>query len=491
MLMDEQLLRPLVEASYLTAANAWRYRTILRYFFIQHESMRHYLFPEEILVRLRQSAHFVDYGEEQLQQDLKQLTDWGNLIARQETGRVNNIEDFRKRRFRYQASAYTIEIERMVAQLEQMGTSYGGSLERTQFDRLLAALRHFASSNNDLDNEELNARWADLFDSFRRLTENANRYLASLYSQQTETDIDTETFLKDKDSLTDYLRNFVAALQRSAPKIVETLQQVDAAEVSAACDRLADYELSIPRLGKRVPKTVLVEKYNRQWRNLCIWFLGEEDRDSDLQLLRVRTHEAIRRVTRFVQRLGERHRQQRSRRHEYLHLAGRFAACATLAEAHILSASVFGLMRVRHFYAPVKDTEDIYAEVWDRPPVALTLTPRVRSYRFKTRPHAVIAKTEAKEAMLEEYLRQRAAEEAILASLAQKGSLHVGDLGAIEPHLRKTLLNWITRSLASSDRIALTETGRRFQLQQHPGRVTLICTDGQLQMPNYTLEFLE
>ncbi len=489
--MDEQLLRPLVEATYLTATNAWRYRAILRHFYIQHESMRHYLFPEEILAKLQQNAHFADYNEDQLEQDLKQLTDWGNLIARQETGRVNNIEEFRKRRFRYQASAYTIEIERMVAHLEQMGTTYGGSLERTHFDRLLAALQLFAASDSSLSGEELNARWTDLFESFRRLTENATDYLAHLYSLQTETGVDTDTFLEYKDSLSDYLRNFVAALQRSAPKIADVLQHITDAHVVTACERLADYELSIPRLDKRPPKTELVEKYTRQWRNLCIWFLGERERDSDLQFLRVATHEAIRRVTRFVQRLGERHQLQRSRRYEYLHLATRFANCATLDEAHILSASVFGLTQVRHLYAPVKDTEDIYAEVWDRPPLNLTLTPRVRSYRLKTRPNAIEERTEAKEAALAEYLRIKAAEEAILMALAQQGSLHLADLGPIEPPLRKTLLGWIARSLASSDHIAATESGRRFRLKQRPGKVTLICSDGQLLMPNYTLEFLE
>lgn len=489
--MEEQLLRPLVEATYLTATNAWRYRAILRHFYVQHESMRHYLLPDEILAELQQSVHFADYGADHLEQDLRQLTDWGNLIARQETGRVTSIEEFSRRRFRYQASAYTIEIERMVAHLEQMGTTYGGSLERTQFDRLLAALNHFVTADGSLVGEELMARWTDLFASFRRLTENATDYLAHLYSQQTETDIDTVAFLEYKDSLSDYLRNFVAALQRSAPKIADVLQMIEAEQMQTICQQLADYELSIPRLDKRPPQAELIMKYSRQWQNLCMWFLGGRDRDSDLQFLRTATHEAIRRVTRFVQRLGERQQQQRSRRYDYLHLAARFADCSNLDDANMLSASVFGLMRVRHFYAPAKDTEDIYAEVWDRPPLQLTLNPRVRSYRLKTRANGVTVRAEEKQAMLAEFLRAKAAEENVLLTLAQQGSLHIASLGLVEPQLRKTLLGWIARSLASSDRVATTEAGQRFRLKQLPGRIKLSCSDGQLLMPNYVIEFLE
>lgn len=83
--MDAKLLKPIIEASYLTAANVWRYRAILRFFYIQHESLRHQLFPGEILEHLRQSPHFQEYNEDQLQQDLNQLVEWKNIIARQET----------------------------------------------------------------------------------------------------------------------------------------------------------------------------------------------------------------------------------------------------------------------------------------------------------------------------------------------------------------------------------------------------------------------
>ena len=485
--MDDQLLKPIIEASYLTAANAWRYRAILRYFYIQHESMRHQLFPSEILEYLRQSLYFAEYSEDQLHQDLNQLVEWKNIIARQETSRVASIEEFKKKRFRYQVSPYTIEIERMVRNLEQLGTSFGGSLEKTLFDRLLAALTRFASAQGT-EGEELNGLWEDIFDAFSKLTKNATDYLAHLQSEKVEELMMTEAFLAYKDSLSDYLRNFVAAMQRTALKIEATLSKFEPAQVQGVFQRLAAYSLSIPRLDDIPDRDELVERYSLQWRNLIIWFLGDGNRPSDLLDLRRETHEAIRRITRFAQRLGERHHNHKSLRREYLHLAQRFADCHNLEAAHILSACVFGLNNTRHFWAPEKDTEDIYAEVWDRPAAEIIRPPRVRNYRPKTRPNAIIDNGEEKEAMLRKYLQFKEEESRLLDSLISEGRIEVGNLGVIEPHVRRTLLAWITRALSNDQRVVKTEAGRILKLHQGNRQITLCCTDGNLEMPDYVLE---
>jgi hypothetical protein len=46
-------MKKLIEASYLTAENAAEYRTILRYFYLQHERMRDFISPEEVTVSLK------------------------------------------------------------------------------------------------------------------------------------------------------------------------------------------------------------------------------------------------------------------------------------------------------------------------------------------------------------------------------------------------------------------------------------------------------
>ena len=488
--MKEEILKPVIEASYLTAANAWRYRAILRFFYIQHESMRHQLFPREILDHLRQSPHFSDYSEEQLYQDLNQLVEWKNIIARQETSRVASIEEFKKKRYRYQVSPYTIEIERMVKNLEQMGTAFGGSLEKTLFDRLLTALNRFAA-NSEVGDEELNGLWEDIFDAFRKLTENATDYLAHLQSEKVEELMMTEAFLAYKDSLSDYLRNFVTAMQRSALKIDATLSQFGQEDIEAVCQRLAAYQQRIPRLDQAPSKEELVARFHLQWSNLRVWFIGDQERPSDLQELRRETHEAIRRITRFAQRLGERANNHKSRKRDYLNLARRFADCSDMEEAHNLSACIFGLTNTRHFYAPDKDTEDIYAEVWDRPAVELTQSPRVRNYRAKTRPNAIIDHQQQKQAQLAEFLQTKDEESQLLAELLRGDRIDLSRLGVIEPHVRRTLLGWITRAQSNKQRIVKTESGRHFRLITGQGQITLASTDGKLQMPQYILKVVD
>lgn len=490
--MDDKIMRPITEATYLTTGNAWRYRSILRYFYMQHERLRYYLFPDEVLEFLRQSPHFKDYSEEQLQQDLNQLVEWKNLIPRQDTGKVSSIEEFKRKKFRYQCTPYTIEIERMVQGLEQMGESFGGSLERTLFDRLLDSLMKLISyRDNNLSNEELYILWDELYGNFRKLTENATDYLAHLQSEKIEEMMMTEAFLSYKDALTEYLRNFMTVLQRTSFRIEAILREVSAQLINEAAGRLADYYLNIPRLDERPSKEELEERYRQQWQSMKNWFLGRDGKDSDLLYLQNATNETIRRMTRFAQRLGERHHNFKSRRQDYLHLAKWFSKASDIKEAHELSACVFGVFHTRHLYASPRDTEDIYADLWDEPPTEITVKPRVRNYREKTRPGAVVSHEKEKERQLEEFLHQKEAERKLVEQLISNNRIVVGKLPEVDPYVRKTLLHWISKCMSNSRWIAKTETGRKFQLVRLDDReVTLRAEDGDLRMPNYVLKFL-
>lgn len=500
--MDEQILKPLYEASYLIAINAWRYRAILRYFYQQHERMRHYMVLEEIYQYLKGSSHFRDYSEEQLQQDLDQLVAWKNLVPRQDTGRVSSIEEFKKRKFRYQLTPYTVAIERMVLGLENLGDGSGGSLERTLFDRLLLNLMKLTARTSpadpesdyavfSLNGEDLNLLWQDIYGDFRKLTENATDYLAHLQSEKVEEKMLTEAFLVYKEALTEYLRNFVTSLQRTSFRIEGLLQETTPELVWRLADVLADYELSIPRLDERPAKEQIVNNYLEQWQVLQSWFLGDDLRESDLLYLQNATNETIRRLTRFAQRLGESRHNLRSRRTDYLHLAQWFAGLDSLEEAHRLSACVFGVFHTRHFLVEEpKQTERSDVEVWDEPSAVLTIRPRVRSYHEKVKPNAVVDRSRQKQAAMAAYLSQKASEQQVVENLIRQERIAVGELPEISPFIRKTLLTWIGKSIGCPDRRAKTDSGRVFKLRLLSNRrVLLRCEDGVLEMPDYILEF--
>lgn len=503
--IDPKVFKQVPEVTYLTTENAWRYRAILRYFYLQHERLRHYLFPEEVYNYLKQSPYFHDYTEEQLEQDLKQLVEWHNLIPRQETGRVNSIEEFKRRRFRYQCTPYTVEIERMISSLEQMGDSFGGSLESTLFDRLLESLLKLEEITDSSltaggeqvpvitkSGQQVNQIWEDIHSNFRNLVEKSTDYLAHLKSEKVEELMRTEAFLVYKDSLTEYLRKFMGSLQRSSYKIEAVINDTSPLVVRQLASIVAEYQLSIPRLDSRPDKSDLEEKVLAEWESLRRWFLGAGSSESELSFLQNETNEAIRRITRFAQRLGERYHVFRSRRKDYLHLAKLFIQAEDLSAAHKLSACVFGVFHTRHLCAEPKLTENIYAQIWDEPPTVITIKPRIRQYRMKTRPGAVVSRAREKKALLEQYLQEKEAERALIEQLIVNQRIVVGELPVVSPAVRKTLLNWIGRCMAREDRITKTENGRRVQLRKYDDRnVILRCEDGVLEMPNYVFHFLD
>jgi len=491
--VDDRVLQKIVEASYLTAENAHRYRAILRYFYQQHEQLRYYLQPREVLDHLQQYPHFHDYSLEQLQQDLNQLCEWNNLIPRQDNSRVNTIAEFKRKRFRYQCSPYTIEIERMVISLENMGDSFGGSLERTHMDRLLLALEKLTGQDGRGDiprGEEAYSLWEELYDNFRKLTNNAADYLAHLQSEKVEEIMGTQDFLAYKDAVTRYLRQFIMALQRSSARIEALLQGAAPELIQELCGVLAEYSLGIPRLGESRTRQELESQYREQWNSLAIWFVGDPERGSDLAYLQQVTTENIRRITRYVQRLGERHHNLRSRRQDYLRLAGLFHQEENLAGAHRLAARVFGLARVRHLWAEPRASQDIYSDIWQEPPTTCTVTPRLRQYQHRYRPEPIVSREAEKEKTRNTYLQEREVEREMLAQLLGQERVRLKNLGQVEPRFRKLILGWISRCTMARGRTTRTDNGQVISLRLISDElITLRARDGDLSLPDYELVF--
>ncbi|SEP42065.1 TIGR02677 family protein [Propionispora vibrioides] len=492
--MDELDLRAIIETSYLHTDNTWRYRAILRYCFVQHERLHHYIYPEEIYGALKESPFFTTYSEEQLQQDLKQLVDWKNLIPRQETGRVHTIEDFKRKKFRYQCTPYTIEIERMVQRLQQLGSGFaGGSLEVTLFERLQAALLRFLEQGPTLEAGELNRTWEDLYGYFRDMVQNASDYLAHLKSDKVEEQMMTEAFVAYKNAFTQYLQNFILSMQRASFKIEALLKRTNPDKLMALAGKLADYQLTIPRMDVQPSREEWMDSYQDRYRSLAEWFLGRNGLPSELVTLQNETTDTIRRIARFAQRLGERHQAFRSRRHDYLHLAGWFAGLTDIGEAHKLSALLFGVAHSRHLYAEPRLSEDMEQGVMEELPTEVLTPPRVVGYREKSRPGALQDRTAEKQAALRAYIAEQRRQEQLIDQLIDDHKIVLADLPPIEPFVRKTLLNWIARCMQSQERYIQTETGRKIRLLADAAdrRIQLKSTDGILEMPNFTLQFEE
>ncbi|BAQ10197.1 hypothetical protein OXB_1726 [Bacillus sp. OxB-1] len=491
-----QSFKKVKEASYLSAEKAWSYRAILRYFYVQHERMRDFLFPEEVLAHLQGLPEFHLYTEEQVQQDLAQLVQWNNLVARQEMGRAQTIEEFKKKRFRYQCTAYTVEFERMLSDLEKGGNAFGGSLEKKEFERLYERLQLMVGMVGKgvfTNADECAQLWTDVFTYFRSITKNTSDYIAYISSEEVEERMQTDAFLLFKDRFTSYLRDFIIGLQQTALKIQTVLEELTVEKLLPFFEQVIAHQEQVPRFEDiALDSQAMLVEHQQKWISLQTWFLGSVHGESELESLRKRTNEQIRRITRVVQRLGERNNYFRSRKKDYMHLAEWFDSLESMEDAHRLSSAAFGIFHTKHLHTDHVPTEDIYADVWDEMPGIHEIKPRIRQYREKTRPGAVVSRKGEQAELVEAYLAERRAEQEVLSTYIRDGEIRLETIPHIEPHMRKLLLNWVAKSMTRKDRIIKTEQGYTVRvLLDESKRIELKSEDGVLIMPAAVFQFVE
>ena len=184
MQITDKLLRSLTEVKYLNADNVDRYRCIMRIFFENYEKLHYWMYQEEVYAQMKEDPYFAEYRPEQCLQDLTTLTEWKNLNTIQDTRKVSSIEEFKNRKYRYQMSEYSVEIERLVVRLENLFIE-GASLEPTLLERIRLSIQRFPEMA-ELDEISVYTWWNDLNNDFVRLNQNYQDYMRDLNSVKAE-----------------------------------------------------------------------------------------------------------------------------------------------------------------------------------------------------------------------------------------------------------------------------------------------------------------
>ncbi|GIP33370.1 TIGR02677 family protein [Paenibacillus sp. J2TS4] len=484
-------LRSVPELKYANAENVVRYRAIMRYFYQEYKRLRYWLKPEEIFEAITEWSVVPEYTLEQCLADLSQLEEWGNLASRHDGGRATTLEEYLKKKMQYLLRPYSIEIERLLETLEKV-TGYGGSLEPTLFDKIadkLFDIRHNVSIYEEDDALEL---WNELYEVFVRLHENAADYIASLQTAKAEEMMVTESFLVFKEKLTNYLQNFVQALQRSAYKIEGNLERIGDPVRDLFLEKVADGITNKPSLEELPDKEEIVAELKQGWANLRRWFLGEGSSPSELTLLERATKEAIARIVRSVIRIQERKRSGLSRRKELEHLAHWFAQTESLEESHCLAASVFGLFVTRHLQGEDLRTSDrADMSMWEEVPTIRALRSRSRKRGERRETEPVRENEERKQREREAYLQRQAEEWEAIREMVERGRLRISDLNVVPSTTRLRLLQWIGRCSTSPSHSFVTPEGVKVAMTnaKTAERAVLVSEDGELYLPDYELVF--
>lgn len=488
-----KLTKQIDEMRYLTVENTWRYRSILRYFYIQYEKMNYWIYKEEVYDALKENEEFKQYTMDMCKQDLEVLLLWKNLSAIQDTAKVSTVEEFKNKQFRYQLSEYSVEIERLTIRLENLFVETA-SLEPTLLERLREELKKLSQMAKQ-DEKDVGSWWNSLNSDFKRLNQNYQDYIRDLYSIKAEEMMKTREFIIFKDKFIEYLRDFVKGLQNHANAIEHILNNFALEDVDRVLKKAIAYEVAIPRIEMEIDEAGIAENIYGRWESLNVWFLGSKGNPSEAAKLMDITNDIIRKITRYAAQISESRSSAMNRKEEYRKLAELFDDCHDIKEAHQLSSLSFGLFQMKHLKSDqFRETESINSQIFEEIPGSTLLKPRIRGFKEKAQRTPIRNHAEKKVAMKKKIERLREIEKKTMASYVLDGRIDFEKLPVIEGHVRSTLLKWLSKGIANSDKKGKTEDGRLFQVeipgdQRH--RCLLRCDDGNLEMPAYVIRFLD
>lgn len=490
-----RLLKKVPEASYLVAENARRYRPIMRHFYTQHSLHRYSLTADEVREFVRAQVD-PGYSEEMAEQDLRQLVEWGNLKAEQDRARVRTVEEWLRRRLRYQITPYGIAFERLLTELEQAHGG-GGSLDPSHleylWERLVALDQALAPGAGDRQGQEELARvrrlWAEAYRAFDQIGKDAADYLAAMQGARPQDLNEEAAFLAYKDVLLQYLGSFINSLLDHVERIRALLGGWAARGLfPLLVETLVRHDTRyLPDPSGRLPEAEVVRAhYQQQAEALADWFRRKGGAD----LLRAQTVDAIETVVRHSHRLMERGRFGMGRRRELEHLLRAFAGCRTLEAAGRLAGAAFGCGAPRHLLGSLEAyTLAERGSVWAAAPQEVPLGKVQRGRQVRARSAPVPDVTLAQQAVLVQELERRRAEAALWDQLFAAGDVNLGRLTLADTALRQRLLEVVSRCLAAPDRVAVAADGSRIRLlpPAGPGAGELGAPDGVLLTPQFIL----
>lgn len=491
--MQLKSLKPISESKYLSVENAWRYRAIMRIFYINDMRYRHWMNKEEIFQTLKEIENFSEYTLEMCAQDLEALYHWGNLHAVQDTTKVLTYKQFVNKQFRYQMTEYAIEIERMTVRLENLFIE-GSSLEPTLMERLKTEMMRLPQMATS-DPMTAGGWWSSLMSDFQRLNQSYQDYIRDWSSAKAEELLKTKHFLIYKEKLVEYLRFFIKSLQLHGYEIKAYLNEVHDSQKEALFQLLTTYEMDIPRIDmETLNQNDIHDNIVGKYQSLESFFLGNPLKESELELILNMTNEIIRKITRYAATILDQINQYSGRKEEYKTLIRLFQSVEELEQAHELSAQVFGVESYRHFIGELtRETESIYSSPYEEKPIENILTPRIRTFREKILKTAIKEHHEEKHKQRQKILQAREEEALLLHHYTNNGTLNLTNLGIVPITVRRHLLKWINQALGDPQYSAVTDQGKNFRVlnPKEKNYCVLKSEDGDFHMPAYQLYFEE
>lgn len=487
MQMDEKVLKPINEVRYLHAENVERYRTIIRYFYNEYENVNYNITTNEIYQMMKEYEIFSDYTLDNCQNDLNSLVSWNNLTAVQDSTKATTIQEFKNKKFRYQISEATIEIEKMMLTLENSHIE-GVSLEMNLIERLAKLLLQFPKILES-DDEQIYVWYTDVNHNFKRLNDSYKGFLRDISSQKNEELMQTLEFLLFKDQLKNYLNTFIQYLRRYGQIIAEHLNNHKDQSIDKICEVVLNEDLKNPL--RKASKEDIYNNVNRKWNIIMNWFVNTEQ-SSELMKINKLTTEIISKMTRYAQQIHELKHRNANRKQEYIHMASVFAKSKDIIQAHLLSSQCFGVSNMFHLSnLDELETDNTNTKVYELNPTIISIDPRRKIVKNPT------IRTKQEDRSLEKMIQQQMImaeiekQNANIKDLIIDNKIVFRNLPLIDKATRNTLLIWISKTANDSTIIAKTDFNASFRVKVESDEyVQVQCEDGVFSSLDYVIEFV-
>ncbi|MEW9674903.1 TIGR02677 family protein [Lentibacillus sp. L22] len=500
MKLEQRMLSPFVKAKYLSEPNYRRYTSIIHYLYQQHE---YYYGPPALqgdifnhIIENDTLQLFTDYTEKQLDEDLKQLEEWGNVVSHADNSRVSKIQDYNRSRLRYQCTDETIEIERMLEKLDGQIHRIKGSLDSKMVSSLAALVLQFQKMAFDSplskdERSEFNELWTDMIKRFKTLREEASDYLGIIQSRNIEEAMQSKDISAFRVKFTTYLTDFIIALQNNTFIMEYALKDIqNRGLVDRAIKELIIYQKDKPNLEEEIKDEEMAEIYQMQWNGIQKWFVQDEYGERYVNYLLKQTNETISKFMKFLEQLTEREQQMKSRKHEFLHLAKLFEEEENFDNCLQMFGAITNIENPPHFFS--ERNQEIYPDetIIEQGPETKALNNVKTAGVRKKKQIAVIEPSDEDKQLLEDLRRQKAYEEEQLAAFTQRGRVELGKIEKVESFILHAILEWISKANSTKTKRGKTDNGVKYYIKRNSNQlITVQTTEGTLTMDDYVINF--
>ena len=231
--------------TYLTVEKAALYRAVMRLFMDAKARFAIHLRPSEIVDELASVESFVGFYQDNIEDDLQQLCNWGNLRKTPDTAEVATVEEFYRPRYLYQLTAEGEAAQWAVAEYEKV-IKEPGELQTAALRVIREGLEELATlaKYEQVDAAKIHVVFTTLRTYFDQLTSKAQIFIGSLQRAIDLHGVDLDLFLAYKDTLIDYLERFIGELVVATADIVDVIVRIECFDVERLLRAATNHDLS-------------------------------------------------------------------------------------------------------------------------------------------------------------------------------------------------------------------------------------------------------